>query len=329
MLCLWKDKGQIWSCFAWRNVLTTIPEEIIPGMTYVLDKWLLHLDPFYHNMIAAYVNLNVLARGLPSEKLYPKNLWACQENKIINTLFIRAGYITIQDLPLINNSIDYLQIQQVLKTRGIKHSVWLVCTSLQEKFALAFGGLETDRDFPYDIIKTAKSIFYKSTWKPCTLMKWELALQIPQLTTAQTCLVFKRMLTNVKISKLRDRSFKILHRILATPHLIFKICKDPKIAICQWCGDIANQEHILLHCPVIRDIKDDLIIKLGDICQSEWIFGTKDADTSQIIVVINFAVYKAHILAVSGYIGMLFEIVEQTLQCFALLIRAIRTFDLC
>ena len=33
MLQLWKDKGQTWSCFAWCNVLITIPKEIIPGMT--------------------------------------------------------------------------------------------------------------------------------------------------------------------------------------------------------------------------------------------------------------------------------------------------------
>ena len=62
-------------------------------------------------------------------------------------------------------------MQQALRAKGMRHSVWLVYTSIQEKFASAFGGLETDREFLVDIIKTAKSIFYKSAWKPCILTK--------------------------------------------------------------------------------------------------------------------------------------------------------------
>ncbi len=47
-----------------------------------------------------------------------------------------------------------------------------------------------------------------------------------------------------------------------------------------------------------------------------------------IVTVVNFAIYKAHILSTSGYTGPLNDIIVQSLQCFAPIVRAIRTFDL-
>ncbi len=81
-------------------------------------------------------------------------------------------------------------------------------------------------------------------------------------------------------------------------------------------------------CVATRQIHDDLVIKLGDLSDAEWIFGHKDSDISHLISVYNFAIYKAHIMTTSGYNSPLQGIIEETLQCFSPIVRVIRTFDL-
>ncbi len=81
-------------------------------------------------------------------------------------------------------------------------------------------------------------------------------------------------------------------------------------------------------CVATRQIHDDLVIKLGDLSDVEWIFGHKDSDISHLISVYNFAIYKAHIMTTSGYNSPLQGIIEETLQCFSPIVRVIRTFDL-
>ncbi len=130
------------------------------------------------------------------------------------------------------------------------------------------------------------------------------------------------------ISKLRDCSFKILHRILATPNLISYVRKNNTLRQCQWYDAIANIDHILLYCLATIAIHDELTIKLGDLEMKEWILSCQDQDVCDVVTVVNFAIYKAHLLSTSGYTGLLNDIVVQSLQCFAPVVRAIRTFDL-
>ena len=305
-----------------------IPKAVIPGMTFVSDKWILHLDPFYQDIFRTYTKLAVLAHGLPSEKLYPRNLWASRENKCINKPLVFARYVEVTDLPVINGSIDFAALQMASRDQGSKQSVWLLSISLQEKFKYYLGGAPLDREFLMDLIKNAKNIYRKTSWTCCALTKWEIALGIPPIDTANTCLIFKRMVKKVKISKLRDNNFKILHRIMATPYLISKVCKEPKISKCFWCDEQADLNHILLGCSVTQKIHNDLIIKLGDLEDQDWIFGTGNPEINQIIMVVNYELYKVHILAVSEYTGTLENIVDKTLKHFAPVVRAIRTFDL-
>ena len=86
-------------------------------------------------------------------------------------------------------------------------------------------------------------------------------------------------------------------------------------------------DHILTKCPVTQSIRDDLIIKIK-LSLKQWILGQKDMDINYIISVFNFAIYKAHIMGTSLYRGPLQDVVSQTLQCFAPIVRAIRTYDL-
>ena len=153
-------------------------------------------------------------------------------------------------------------------------------------------------------------------------------MQIPPLSITNMCLAFKRIVQKIKISKLRDCNYKILHRILANPAQISHIRKQPQLAFCVWCGLKAILDHIMTKCLVTRQICDDLVIKLGDLSDAEWIFGHKDPDISYLISVYNFAIYKAHIMTTSGYNGSLQSVIEHTLQCFSPVVRAIRTFDL-
>ncbi len=153
-------------------------------------------------------------------------------------------------------------------------------------------------------------------------------MQIPPLSTTDVCLAFKRMVEKIKISKLQDCNYKILHRILANPAQILHNRKQPQLAFCVWCGLKAMLDHIMTKCMATRQICDDLVIKLGDLSDAEWIIGHKDLDILYLISVYNFAIYKAHIMITSGYNGSLQSIIEYTLQCFSPVVRVIRTFDL-
>ncbi len=221
-------------------MLHSIPETVIPGMTFVSHAWIDDWDPFYQDMIRAFANLNVLAHGIPLEKQLPKNLWACQENRIIE----------VANLPLINGMIDYCKLQEISRAQGSRQSIFLLASVLQNKFKSFFHFPVSDRDLQLEPIKKIKTILYTSSWKQPTLMKWEVVLQILPLSATDMSLVFKRLVQKIKISKLRDCNFKILHRILATPSLIAKVRKNPNMVSCIWCGGYANLNHILIKCLV-------------------------------------------------------------------------------
>ena len=238
---------------------------------------------------------------------------------------IKAGIVEVADLPLVNGTIDYCKLQEISKAQGPTQSVFLLASALQNKFKSFFHFLVSDRDLQLEPIKT---ILHTGSWKQPTLIKWEVALQILPLSTTDMSLVFKRLMQKIKISKLRDCNFKILHRILATPALISKIRKNPNMVSCIWCRGYAKLDHMLIMCLVTQSIRDDLIIKIEELSSKQWILGQKDMDVNYIISVFNFAICKAHIMGTSGYRGPLQDIVSQTLQCFAPIVRAIRTYDL-
>ncbi len=182
---LWKDKGATWSVYIWNQVLASIPEAVIPGMTYVSDAWICDWDPFYQDIIRAFVNLNVLACGVPLDKQLPKNLWACQENRVINIPLVKAGIVEVVDLPLVHGTVDFHQLQDLSKAQGSKQSVFLIASALQNKFKSWFHIPVSDRNLQMEPIKKIKTILHMSNWKQSTLTKWEVALQITPLLVTE------------------------------------------------------------------------------------------------------------------------------------------------
>ncbi len=122
-------------------------------------------------------------------------------------------------------------------------------------------------------------------------------MQIPPLAVMDCTLVFKHLVQKYKISKLHDCNYKILYKILATPAIIAGIRKQPSLQDCIWCGQRANINHILVHCPETQKIQDDFIIKLGEVSDCEWILGQKDMEICQITSVLNFGIYKDYLMA--------------------------------
>ena len=236
------------------------------------DAWIQNLDPFYQDPIQSYVHLNCIARAVPLDNLLPQNIWACHENKMINYPLVHAGIIEVSDLLLQNGSVDYSVLQNLSIQQGSKQSVFLLSISLQQQFKSYFHLSHLDGTLPLEIFKKAKNIIRHHSWWPCTLTKWEIVLQIPPLSTTDVYLAFKRMVQKIKISKLWDCNYKILHRILANPAQILHIRKQPQLAFCMWCGHKATLDHIMTSCVATKQIHDDLVIKLGDLLDAEWIF---------------------------------------------------------
>ncbi len=157
--------------------------------------------------------------------------------------------------------------------------------------------------------KTGKTIVEKKkrNWVLPTLTKWEIALQILPFPITEICLINKWMICKCKISKLRDCNYKILHRILATPVIIAAIQKKPDLKNCAWCAEVCTLKHMLLHCPEMQEL-----------LERQWIFGVhKDVETTQLIWVINFVVYKALLVATSGKVVPLETSICNTCKSFS------------
>ena len=165
MLHLWKDKGKTWSVYIWNQILRSIPETVIPGVTFVSDAWIGDWDLFYQEMIRAFAHLNVLTHGISLDKPLPKNLWVCQENKTKNIPLVRAGTVEVADLPLTCGTIDFGYLQELSKAQGSRQSVFLLASALQSKFKSCFHIPASDRDLQLEPIKKIKTILCSSSWR--------------------------------------------------------------------------------------------------------------------------------------------------------------------
>ena len=184
-------------------------------------------------MLHAFAYVNGLFITQYPDPLPQQNLWAVLKNKRIDYGFISTGLVEVGNLPLLNGSIDWRQIQSLMppSKRGF---VFLTVASLQEKFHFPLGWPCLEKKFPSKIGKYAKKLLKKQLWSPPTLTKWEIALVIPPLLVTDVCLINKQMITKCKISKLQDCNYKILHRILATPVVIAAVQKQPELKLCVW-----------------------------------------------------------------------------------------------
>ncbi len=99
---------------------------------------------------------------------------------------------------------------------------------------------------------------------------------------------------------------------MVTPKIIAKIKNNHSLQYCTWCRLIANIDHIC-ECLFTISIRNVLVkwnkllwkLKLKD-----WIFGSRSETVNQIIWVVNFAIYKAHLQAIEGYHETLVDVVS-------------------
>ncbi len=112
--------------------------------------------------------------------------------------------------------------------------------------------------------------------------------------------LFKQNLQKCKINKLHEVNFKIIHRILVTLALISRVRKYPKLAEYWWYGGLANIDHILIECPQIILLLDFVKSKIDlPLTLRDRVFGILGTD-ALVIWLVNFTIYKAHLMAVEG-----------------------------
>ena len=82
--------------------------------------------------------------------------------------------------------------------------------------------------------------------------------------------------------------------------MISRIKKCPKLAECWWCGGLANIDHILIDCPQTILLLDFIRFKINlPLTPRDRVFGIFGTD-ALIVWLINFAIYKAHLMAMEG-----------------------------
>ncbi len=111
-------------------------------------------------------------------------------------------------------------------------------------------------------------------------------------------------------------NFKIIHRILATPAVVSKVRHSASLANCHWCGTYANIDHILLECSHTNDlycwVQEHLDLQIDPI---DRVFGINQS-SALVIWVVNFAVYKVHLMALDGHCVQLLSVLKDLVQLF-------------
>ena len=86
------------------------------------------------------------------------------------------------------------------------------------------------------------------------------------------------------------------------PKVISKVKHAENLAFCVWYGEMATIEHILLWCSETKHLHD--CIKSVVKClfsDTDWIFGHHKTAINPLIWIVNFSIYKGHILACEGH----------------------------
>ncbi len=128
--------------------------------------------------------------------------------------------------------------------------------------------------------------------------------------------LFKHNLQKCRINKLREVNFKIIHWILATPAVISKVRGSLKLATCGWCGEYTNIDHILLTCLETSALVDKVHHTTSmEITLIDRVFGTLCSCTP-VIWILNFAIYKMHLICCDGTNVDMVEILKHTAQLY-------------
>ncbi len=157
-----------------------------------------------------------------------------------------------------------------------------------------------------DLILSAKNLLVQNNCCPLSLEKWFVFLQMMPLNRAECQNIFIQMIKSCKYTKFREVNFKILAQILISPSLLALIRKNLALHYCTWCAGVVNLEHILISCPQTKSFKKVFVMKNIKLLQKapkdkHWILSFRKSAHNPIAWVMNFAIYKIHLRACSGF----------------------------
>ncbi len=205
MECIWLDKGQSWSYWAWHKTVETIPEQIFPGMTACSEHLMHQISPFYQ-ILCSYAYLNQL--DVRADK--PRNIWAMELFPSVNKPLIMLGIVQIGDKPMKGNIIDLRSIQYKAQQMGITEDLFLICSALQSKLKPYLGYLIQEGVFPDHLSWVAKKLHLIEHQTIVNLSGWELSLGL-DIGFDEQQQAFHNMIHNCKYTKFLEINFKIMH----------------------------------------------------------------------------------------------------------------------
>ena len=144
IICLWEDRGKLWSVIVWPKLIADVPECVWPGMTYCTEQIVGSVSPFYCNCAKSFTYLN----RLDVHSLRPRNIWGTEAFPQINQSLITLGYIQIGDLPIRDGIIDYRVISMAAQHMGFTENFFLLHAFLQTKLKPYLGCESHPLDFP-------------------------------------------------------------------------------------------------------------------------------------------------------------------------------------
>ncbi len=309
MLRLSKDAGSSWSQFAWSNISPIILEDLWAGICSISENVLQKLPPFYANIFWSFAYVNNLFYEQMDTSQLQQNLWfGCVYNSI-DWDYYQAGYFMIGQLPNIDGMIDLSELTPQLKKTCCSGSPYLkVCAFQQTLGHFLVNGILGTFVFHDQLLLCCKCLLQQATTTPLSLNNWCVRLNILPLEVPEAEKVFRDMLLFCKITKFREINFKILSQILVMPKVISKVKHVENLAFCVWCGEVAMIEYILLWCSETNHLHDHIksVVKCL-FSDTDWIFGHCKSTINPVIWIINFSIYKSHILACEGHKPQIFE----------------------
>ena len=207
---------------------------------------------------------------------------------------VGAGYVEIADLPVLNGVLDHQEIQQCVQLSGSAENVFLVCAALQHIFCLNLGIPWSECKFPEHLEGCSKKLLAVQCQYLFSLDAWALSLG-EEISFVDQQLAFKQMLKKCKFPNFLKLTSRFYTIILATPALIAKIRGSNGLWFCQWCGEVANIDHILIHCTETNKVYDKLaVIEQFRFMKRDRVLGAQ-SNRNPVLWVVNFAIYKVHI----------------------------------
>ncbi len=185
---------------------------------------------------------------------FPRVVFSNRNNINRHRSFLWQVFFTVADLPIIQNKINFGQIQSMLPNK-VK-SAFLYCYALQNKFIRFFGNaVHGSQIMLEEVVIQSKSLLCANNSEILSLTQWEVFFGLMPLSKGEKEMVFMHMLKKCPFSKFREVNFKILSHILISPKILAAIHKKPDISCCPWCSGQGTLEHYLFSCTKIIKLR--------------------------------------------------------------------------